>query len=360
MKRIGLLVVVTGSVAIMSALTFTTVHAVQHNESPKEALVQAPKAAVEAVSRSLHKLAAEVKPSGADKEPVSLEFAVPETSNTTTVDTNSEPDPASLGIAYANAKIFEVMRSGRLINSFDTFADAVTFAKTQPDATIVYKSQNAVVWTAGSHGSGAAHIDVPLTLQMPELERGCEVTSLAMLLEAAGVQADKMTLAQQVKKDPTPFEMKDGQRYFGDPNNGFVGDIETFDNPGYGVYHGPIKELADQYLPGRAIDLTGADFTDMLSFLDLGSPIWTIVNTDYEALSDDEFEQWISPDGPVNITYKEHSVLVTGYDDEYIYINDPLNETDKVDKDSFIAAWEQMGKQAISYVPKLESKAGKT
>lgn len=45
-------------------------------------------------------------------------------------------------------------------------------------------------------------LDVPVLLQFPELPRGCEVTSLAMMLNYAGIQVDKLTLATKVNKVP--------------------------------------------------------------------------------------------------------------------------------------------------------------
>jgi len=52
-----------------------------------------------------------------------------------------------------------------------------------------------------------------LILQNPELERGCEVTSLAMLLNFNGLSVDKLELAENIKY--VPFQ-----------NNGFMGNMD--------------------------------------------------------------------------------------------------------------------------------------
>ncbi|MGM8216535.1 C39 family peptidase [Bacillaceae bacterium W0354] len=192
-------------------------------------------------------------------------------------------------------------------------------------------------------------IDAPHIQQLPELPRGCEVTSLAMLLEYHDVEADKMELAEQVTRDNTPYEVKDGQVHFGNPYNGFVGDMYSFSTPGYGVYHGPITDLAKQYVGNRAIDLTGHSFETIYAFLNKSEPVLIITNATYKPLPESSFETWQTADGPVKITYREHAVLVVGYDEHFIYYNDPLQyKLKKAPKNEFIGAWEQMGKQAVT------------
>ena len=193
-------------------------------------------------------------------------------------------------------------------------------------------------------------IDVPVISQLPELPRGCEVTSLSMLLQFKGINVDKMKLAKLIRKDPTPYQVKAGKVFFGHPNEGFVGDMYNITNPGYGVYHKPIKELADHFLPNQVVDLTGSDFSKLQASVSNGIPVWVIINTTYKRLPPNEFRIWDTPKGKVDITYREHSVVITGYDKEYIYFNDPLTseKNKKAPKQEFIDAWVQMGSQAIS------------
>ncbi|MCM3179477.1 uncharacterized protein YvpB [Cytobacillus horneckiae] len=195
-------------------------------------------------------------------------------------------------------------------------------------------------------------IDAPVIPQFPELPRGCEVTSLAMLLQHAGVSVDKMTLAEEVKKTNEPYKKENGKIYYGHPNDGFVGDMYTYEKRGLGVYHTPIKELAEQYLPGQILDITGSDFSSIKTHLSDERPVWVIINTAYKELPDSFFQTWHTPSGEVDITFKEHSVLVTGYDEEFIYFNDPYSglKNKKAPIKDFEAGWVQMGSQAITYM----------
>ena len=189
--------------------------------------------------------------------------------------------------------------------------------------------------------------NVPFIQQLPELDRGCEVTSLAMMLQYAGITVDKMKLANEIKK--VDF-MNDGVR--GNPNEGFVGNIYTFSESGYGVYHGPLFQLAKKYLPNKAVDLTGKSIEELYKSVKAGQPVVMITNATFEPLDEDEFTTWKTNSGDVSITYNEHCVVLIGYDQESVYIRDPLKDSldVKVPREKFEQAWVQMGSQAISYV----------
>ncbi|EEL30419.1 hypothetical protein bcere0018_4710 [Bacillus cereus Rock1-15] len=189
--------------------------------------------------------------------------------------------------------------------------------------------------------------NVPLIQQLPELDRGCEVTSLAMMLQYAGVSVDKMTLANEIKK--VDF-IDDGVR--GNPNEGFVGNIYKFSESGYGVYHGPLFQLAEKYLPNKAVDLTGKNIEEIYKSIKAGQPVVMITNATFAPLDEAEFTTWETNSGDVSITYNEHCVVLIGYDQESVYIRDPLEDSldVKVPRETFEQAWVQMGSQAISYV----------
>lgn len=200
---------------------------------------------------------------------------------------------------------------------------------------------------AEKNSEAKVELDAPHISQLPELERGCEVTTLAMLLQYAGKDVGKMELSKKI--DRVPFE-KDGIR--GHPSEGFVGNMKTLDKPGLGVYHGPVAELGETYLPGKILDLTGEEFHEVEEHVQDGRPVWVLVPSTFAVVPDKHWETWKTKKGKEKITYKWHSVLVTGFDNHNVYVNDPLGgKNDKLSKEEFVAGWEQFGKQAITYKP---------
>ena len=237
------------------------------------------------------------------------------------------------------------------IHDFENFDEAVRYAKNNEYKEIYYKNDKDILWTANIILKDNIVLDIPLIKQLPELPRGCEVTSLAMILKYRGIDVDKMQLAKQVKKDLTPYSIDEkGKIHYGNPYEGFVGDMYDKNKKGYGVYHAPIVELAQEYCGNSAIDLTGLEFEEILYMVQQGNPVWIITNGSYNALEDSAFDIWHTPTGIVKITTRLHSVVITGFSKEHIYINDPLRDSTniKVDKEKFKKAWEQMGNQAMT------------
>lgn len=187
-------------------------------------------------------------------------------------------------------------------------------------------------------------LDVPLINQMttPRLYNGCEVTSLTMMMNYAHINVTKNQLAARLTSVPIDYD--NGEH--GNPNAGFVGDI-TGDNPGIGVYHGPIYQLAKTQT-SHVKDLTGASFDTVIKQLEAGRPVWTITTVSFAPV--DSMETWQTPQGPVKITYDMHSVVIVGFNraKQKIYINNPYGQKQQaVDWQDFQAAYKQMGSQAI-------------
>lgn len=210
---------------------------------------------------------------------------------------------------------------------------------------VIHLAQSDVSHAGAAQQEKSVHLSAPLILQNPQLPRGCEVTSLAMMLAQAGVRVDKMELAANLKK----ISYQDNHRY-GDPDDGFVGDMYHISTPGFGVYHQPLADLAGQYLPFRIDDLSGKSFDAVRASLDKGRTVVVWTNVTFRPLPDSAFETWQTDNGKIRVTRSEHAVLVTGYDAGHIYFNNPLGgKNEQADRSTFIQAWKQMGSQAVTY-----------
>lgn len=194
-----------------------------------------------------------------------------------------------------------------------------------------------------------AILEAPHIRQMPELPAGCEITSLAMLLQYYGVSVSKMELVQQMKLDPTPITRNEQGRivYWGHPNNGFVGDV-TRKKDGFGIYHAALYETLAAHVP-EAADFTGKPFSELEAQLAKGIPsvVWTTIHFHEPEL----WVTWETPQGKLRTTFNEHAVLLVGYDETDVYVNDPrANEpAKKINKEQFIKSWLAMGSQALTY-----------
>lgn len=231
------------------------------------------------------------------------------------------------------------------------------------DVTAAPGEHSATASPSALQASPKAHPQVltkaPLLVQpqsqLPELKNGCEVTSLSMLLAFAGRPVSKMELARVMPRDPTPAQYRgDGRGLnsvvrWGNPNVGFVGNVDRIG--GYGIYHAPLTRLLDSQLPGRALDLSGRPFQDLLDTVADGRPVlaWTTATLK----PTENWVRWETAQGPFRATADEHAVLLVGYDASYVYLNNPLTgqAAEKRARAPFIAAWKQLGRQAITITP---------
>lgn len=248
---------------------------------------------------------------------------------------------------YSSFKPFMIL-TDTAIHDFETFREAVYYAKTNHHTKIYYKDNRHVIWESQTLKETQL-LEVPLVLQLPELPRGCEVSSLAMIMAYSGKEVDKLELAQNIQKETDTYKREGNRIWCGNPYKGFVGDMYQMEQFGYGVYHEPIANLAKNYFGERVIDLTGLDFEEISYFLKKGYPVWLITNSTFKPLEDAMFEIWHTSSGIVKITYRLHAVVLTGIDERNVYINDPLVAHKNIahEKEGFIKAWEQMGNQAI-------------
>lgn len=192
-------------------------------------------------------------------------------------------------------------------------------------------------------------LDIPVIPQYPELPAGCEVTSLAMLLQYAGFDKSKMELYEELPKDPTPIEYnKDGSiKFWGNPNTGYVGDA-TPRAKGFAIFHAGVMPFLQRYIP-EAIDLTREPFDKYEEQIAQGIPVVVWTTIDFKV--PEKWVTWDSPLGLVRTTFKEHAVLLVGYDEDHVYVNDPASgkKAMKLNKNEFIATWVALGKQGVSY-----------
>lgn len=191
-------------------------------------------------------------------------------------------------------------------------------------------------------------LDVPLESQFeePALENGCEVTSLSMLLSYYGYETSKNQLAKQINY--VPVFNADGTH--GDPNEGFVGDI-TGGDWAMGVYVPPIASLAQQIVKTdyHTISKTDASLKDVKKALQKGQPIWTSVTLDFQVPNQSDFVTWQTNNGKVQVTSLVHSCVITGYDKDNIYVNDPYGKKDRaVPIKDFEAIFTAMGGQMLT------------
>ncbi len=186
----------------------------------------------------------------------------------------------------------------------------------------------------------------PTYSQFPNYPNGCETVALYLMLKYYGVNISPEVLVNNLKKgDGVHWE--GGVRYGGDPEIEFVGDPR--DQHGYGVYQKPIINLASKYKSGM-VDYTGHSLNDVLEIVRSGKPVqvWVSINLKNTSVCAD----WIhkSSGRKINWICNLHSVVIVGFNDNYIYVSDPyVGKIKSYNRTQFQKIYNLFGKRAIYF-----------
>lgn len=186
-------------------------------------------------------------------------------------------------------------------------------------------------------------LNVPIMNQMPDLPNGCEVTSLAMLLNYYNVKVSKDELADNIKHVSS---YSDDGRYRGNPNIGFVGYMSQA-NAGWCVYNEPLYDVASKYTD-RIRNATGNSFIDIIRLVSEGHPVMIITTLKFSRVND--MQTWETKQGKVHVTPSSHACVITGYNEktDKVYVNNPYGYKNQVVSwHNLEVSYDQQGKQAL-------------
>ncbi len=197
------------------------------------------------------------------------------------------------------------------------------------------------------------YLDILPLSQNPELPNGCEITSLATVLNYWGYPVDKVTLSDEFL-DKQEFVIRGGVKYGGNPEEVYVGNPKS--KEGFYCYQVPIVRAANRYLESvgadeRAYDITGAGLEEIKSHLDQGRPVivWSVRDGKDRELKYSDKSWLFSETGEFYRPYSNlHCFLVQGYGPDKIFLTDTLEE-DIISRsyDYFFPPFEKMGSRAV-------------
>lgn len=219
-----------------------------------------------------------------------------------------------------------------------------TFFTGNAEVSAVYTTVNSEPVTKTPKREVFSHtIKINCIYQEPELPTGCEITSLAMVLNYLGYDISKTELAQNyLEKD---YSGKEGF------DTAFIGDPAW--DTGYGCFAPVIVKAAQQFLNEHdmlytAWDISGTEFKELYEYINKDIPviIWCSMG-----LMDvyKNFSHYDKNGREIYWYDNEHCVVLCGYDnnENTVTAADPLSGMVKYDADRFEYIYGQLEKQAV-------------
>ncbi len=196
-------------------------------------------------------------------------------------------------------------------------------------------------------------IDVPYISQVGILPNGCEAVSAVMLLHYNNFNIDAVEFTDNFLEKEDVY-IKWGCRYGPNPKEAYAGDPKS-EKGGWGCFAPVIIKALNKYLDNQmfAKNLTGLtldELTQQYILNDIPVAVWVTQGMNEV----DSLYQWQSYDKKQTFLYPvhEHCMVLTGFDENYYYFNDPLDEEKYVKYEKSIAqkCFDFMGRQAVALV----------
>ena len=219
--------------------------------------------------------------------------------------------------------------------------DADGFSRNRRDALGAMRQEAAggfgranvmqVVDFTGLSGTSAS---VPELFQYPSMPAGCEVYSLAAVLQAMGHDADP----DSIVANQLPFDVEGddyASAFWGDPywaGEGMPPAIQTAGN----------AYLEEEGASERFANLTGTDFDELASKASSGTPVLVWTTLDFE---DPYFDEPLEANSFYDL---EHCVVLLGVEGHRACIMDPTQGYVTVNYSWFKYLYEQCGSMALA------------
>lgn len=190
-------------------------------------------------------------------------------------------------------------------------------------------------------------IDGVITMnQYPNYPTECECVALSILLKYYGITTSVDDIIGKLPQGGWLYT-KDGVRYGGNPEVEFVGS--PYDGQSFGVYEGPIINVANTYKSGM-INGRGNSLDAVLDIVKQGRPVmvWTTINL----LQPYVIASWIYDKTleQVNWYAHEHVVVIVGFSDHYVIVSDPNDGSIKKQRrDLFESRYNSLGRRNVYY-----------
>ena len=147
------------------------------------------------------------------------------------------------------------------------------------------------------------------------------------------------------------FYYKDGLLIGPDTNEYFIGNPHTNRGRALQCFAPVIEKAVNDYLSSvkserRAQAIVGKDLEYFYSYLHSGHPvcIWATISMVKAA----KVQGWYNDSMELVTSYRNiHCLVMTGYDEQYVYVADPLGKFTKVDRELFEDRYKSVGSQAV-------------